>query len=382
MRIAHVTDCYLPRLGGIERQVHDLAVRQSELGHEVEIITSVARSMADDDAALIVHRPAGSRDREPSPIRYGSSISGRDVVLDGQFDVVHLHASTWSPLTYLTAFSTTRAGIPTTLTVHSIWSYATPLFGMADAAMRWGRWPIAWSAVSSTAARPLQRVVGPASEVAILPNGVDTSKWNAPYSSRVPGRVVVATVGRLAERKRPRQFLRMLREARALVPAAIEIEAVIVGAGPLRSTLQRYLDRHEMNRWVRLTGTADHDEIRRLFHDVDIYVAPATLESFGIAALEARCAGLPVIAFAKSGVADFIRHGTEGLLARSDAQMASMIAELATSPSMRGRLRQHNTTTDPASGWSEVIRRCERLYGHAADLVGGRRLDPRCTIRS
>ena len=40
MRIAHVTDCYLPRLGGIEMQVRDLATRQQQAGEDVEIITA------------------------------------------------------------------------------------------------------------------------------------------------------------------------------------------------------------------------------------------------------------------------------------------------------------------------------------------------------
>jgi glycosyltransferase involved in cell wall biosynthesis len=43
MRIAHVTDFYLPRLGGIEMHVRDLAMRQQAAGHEVEVITSSPR---------------------------------------------------------------------------------------------------------------------------------------------------------------------------------------------------------------------------------------------------------------------------------------------------------------------------------------------------
>ena len=37
MRIALVSDCYPPRLGGIEAQVHDLAGRLVGAGHEVEV---------------------------------------------------------------------------------------------------------------------------------------------------------------------------------------------------------------------------------------------------------------------------------------------------------------------------------------------------------
>ena len=35
-----LTDCYLPRLGGIEVQVHDLATRLVAAGHEVEVFTA------------------------------------------------------------------------------------------------------------------------------------------------------------------------------------------------------------------------------------------------------------------------------------------------------------------------------------------------------
>ena len=43
MRIAHVTDFYLPRLGGIELHVSDLSDRQRAAGHEVEVLTSFSR---------------------------------------------------------------------------------------------------------------------------------------------------------------------------------------------------------------------------------------------------------------------------------------------------------------------------------------------------
>ena len=40
MRIVHISDCYAPRLGGIETQVRALAMRQAEQGHEVHVLTA------------------------------------------------------------------------------------------------------------------------------------------------------------------------------------------------------------------------------------------------------------------------------------------------------------------------------------------------------
>jgi glycosyltransferase involved in cell wall biosynthesis len=368
VKIAHVSDCYLPRLGGIERQVHELATRQQERGDRVEVITSVASAGKNATDDVRVHRPSSSGRRQDD-VRYRSSLSGRDAAIHGGFDLLHIHASTWSPLSYLTLAAATRAGIPTVVTVHSLWSYAERLFQWADSLAGWASWPVVWSAVSPAAAQPLHRVLGPEVPVAILPNGVDAGAWHTSVTPTQSSRVVIATVGRLAERKRPRQLLRMVREAREMVPPGIEIELVIVGDGPLRAALQRSIRRHGMSNWVHLIGRANHERIRDLYSGVDLYVAPARLESFGIAALEARCAGLPVVAHAGSGITSFIRDGKEGLLTSDDREMAAAIAHLVNSPALRARIREHNSTTSPPVSWPAVLEHCELLYKEARRIA-------------
>ncbi|HZV25348.1 MAG TPA: glycosyltransferase family 4 protein [Acidothermaceae bacterium] len=367
MKIAHVTDCYLPRVGGIERQVHQLATRQWVRGDHVEVITSVADA-GHDDSDVLVRRPP-SRTRHLDGIKYSSSLSGRDAAIHGGFDLLHIHVSTWSPLSYLTLAAATDAGIPTVVTVHSLWSYSEPLFRWADRLSGWARWPAVWSAVSQPAAQPLRRALGPDAHVAILPNGIDAGAWRVHAAPRDPNRVVIATVGRLAARKRPKQLLRILRRVRDSVPATIRMELILVGDGPLREALQRTIRRHDMSSWVRLLGPANHEQIRHLYEDVDIYVAPAKLESFGIAALEARCAGLPVIAYAGSGIAGFIRDGHEGLLTHDDGEMAASMVHLATNPSVRAQLRHHNLTTNPPISWAGVLRQCDLLYDEARRIT-------------
>ena len=55
MRILHVTDAYLPRLGGIEMHVHDLAQAQAAAGDDVDIIT-MTRWVFD---AVVKRQPVG-----------------------------------------------------------------------------------------------------------------------------------------------------------------------------------------------------------------------------------------------------------------------------------------------------------------------------------
>jgi glycosyltransferase involved in cell wall biosynthesis len=133
--------------------------------------------------------------------------------------------------------------------------------------------------------------------------------------------------------------------------------------------MERYLDRHGLRGWVDLPGRCSRDEIRELYRRADVFVAPANLESFGIAALEARCAGLPVVAMAHTGIREFVAHGVEGLLASSDADLAAALAQLARSPDLRSRIAEHNRAVVPPMTWDDVLARSDDVYKRAATLL-------------
>ena len=107
---------------------------------------------------------------------------------------------------------------------------------------------------------------------------------------------------------------------------------MIIGEGPERASLEKYLRAHDLTDVVELVGRRTRDEIRTEFARADIFVAPANLESFGIAALEARCAGLPVVAKARTGIREFVANGREGLLAQSDRDMVDQLLRLDPRP--------------------------------------------------
>ncbi len=372
MRIAHVTDCYLPRLGGIEMQVHDLAVRQRRAGHAVEIITATppprcgplpAQETAD------VHR-LKAQISNPASRAVAAGLSAHRVLPADSYDAVHVHCSIMSPLATGAAWAATRNGLPTVVTIHSLWTGLGPLPRLADTWMRLRSWPLAWSAVSEKAAVPIRRMLGPDVPVSVLPNGIEPMSWTVDPLPRDPRRVVVTSVMRLAPRKRPLHLLRMLRRVRDQVAAAIDIQVVIIGEGPERANLERYLRRHRMDGWVSLPGRLDREQIRQTFSWSDLYVAPAELESFGIAALEARCAGLPVVANGRGGVGEFIAHGREGLLADTDAGIVHALTTLIASADLRSAMFRHNLRVAPMLSWQTTLRLADCLYDQAAGIRG------------
>jgi glycosyltransferase involved in cell wall biosynthesis len=218
------------------------------------------------------------------------------------------------------------------------------------------------SAVSDVAARPLRRVLGSAGPVSVLPNGIDVSVWR-PHGPRPDDGVVrYVTAMRLANRKRPVPLMRVMRRVRSLVPAERSIALEVLGDGPDRGSVERYLAEHGMASWVSLPGRVPRSSVRERYASADVYISPARLESFGIAALEARTSGLPVVARSGSGVGEFVSDGVNGFLTDDDESMALALARLASDDALRNQMRRHNLDQLPVQDWPHVAELAEAEY--------------------
>jgi glycosyltransferase involved in cell wall biosynthesis len=360
MRIAHVTDVYLPRLGGVELQVHDLAGRQRAHGHEAFVLTT---TQGDQDHQVPVVR-LGS---DAFTIGVGPYRAVRDhalthILLAYGVDAVHAHVSAFSPLAWAAARTALSSRIPTVVSVHSMWHDIAPLVRQYARWQGAATWPVSWAAVSTAAAAAVQDALD-GTPVAVLPNGIDPAAWLLPRWS-IMGRPTIVSVMRMVRRKRPQALLRTLLALRAR--HAGRFHAVLVGDGPLLPSLRRRVDAAGAGHDITLTGALDRQQIRTLLAGADLYLAPAPRESFGIAALEARSAGLPVVARAGSGVADFIQHDVEGWLVHSDDQLRSTVDGLLADPARLAAVGRHNRGVAPRVHWPAVLDAADALYAGAA----------------
>jgi glycosyltransferase involved in cell wall biosynthesis len=374
MRIVHVTDGYLPRLGGIEMHVHDLATRQRLLGHDTIVITkSAAAGPATRRAAT--DRPAPTRtathadaDTVPTVRLAGGNLSTPAARALAGADVVHCHCSVVSPLAWSAIRRARVLGVPVVATMHSVLP-TSPLLASAMAGAARALGPDAlWTAVSAVAADALAAVVR--RDVEVLPNGVDVAAWT-PRARPAGQLLTLVSVMRLSPRKRALPLVDILAGIRRRMDPAVPIRAVVVGDGPQSQVLQRRLRQRGMADWVQLTGRLDREQIAAHLGSAHVFLAPATLESFGIAALEARSAGVPVVAMRAGGVGDFVRDGVEGLLVDSDQEMAEATSGLLSAPEVLQRIRHHNATTTAGLDWASVLDRCAAVYARAgapADL--------------
>lgn len=369
MRIAHISDCYLPRTGGIETQVRGLARAQAARGDEPRIITATpgaVRSGRDVIDGLAVDRLTVSLPGD-LPVHPRTRAGVRALLEAEPANVAHVHVGATSPFAWGALRAVAELELPTVVTVHSAWG---PLSrgGYRAARSLLVRPHIVVSAVSGMAASFVSEALD--TPVAVLPNALDPGPWRRTTPVvRSEGILRLVTVSRLAPRKRVGPLLKAIARAQVLVGPAMRIEATVIGDGPQRTLAERTARRLGID--VAFTGRLDAAGIREVFARSDVFVQASVRESFGIAALEARAAGLPVIARAQAGTAEFIRVGREGLLAIDDSSLASSIALLATEPALGQRIAAHNVDVPIEQTWEIVCSRAAALYADAGARTPG-----------
>lgn len=382
MRIALLSDCYLPRLGGIEVQVHDLATRLIGCGHEVVVLTATPGphgergGFVDEVDGVAVHRLALKLPFD-LPVNPLAPKVLRQRLAEGGFDVVHVHMGVVSPFAVDCVRVASSMGLPTAVTWHCMLGPFEPVFRAARYVRTWASRGVAMSAVSAVAAAPLQRIIGSAGVVNVLSNGIDVERWSTWPEQDLPRKagvdIHVVSAMRLASRKRPIPLLRMMVRVRELVPAETRLSLEILGEGPDRGRLERFIEAHDLRSWVTLPGRVTRDVVRQTYAAADIYVAPAPLEAFGIAALEARTVGLPVIGRLGSGLEEFVKDGLNGYLAEDDEAMAGSLARLVVDDELRATMTSYNRRTPPEQSWDRILDGAEAEYHRAIALAGSTR---------
>jgi glycosyltransferase involved in cell wall biosynthesis len=372
LRVALVTDWFLPRLGGIELHLDDLARELAAHGHAPAVLTTTPGppSATGIPVRRLPVRLAPRLDLAISPALLRTL---RTELAAGQYDVVHAHISVVSPVGYCGILAARSIGLPLVVTFHSVLLRTVPTLRALDRLFGWSRWPMLVSAVSELVASQARRAAADI-EVRVLSNGIDPAPWQtAAHNVRSADDVVVACTMRLHRKKRPLALLQAFRQARdETLAKGRRLILRIAGDGPERRRMESYIAEHGMQRDVELLGVLPRATLAEIYSNADLFALPTMREAFGLAALEARCAGRPVIAMRAAGATEFLHHGENSLLASDDDEFARHLARLALDDALRTRLAPPDAGLSRYA-WPAVIDAHVACYRRAIEVASSAR---------
>lgn len=365
-KIAIVSDSYLPKVGGLEVHMHDLAHELTLRGHEAHVIC-VAPGGPDREI-FPVHRIPAPLVPRLGCIRNGQSIPVLEELLrSGGYDVVHSHCI-FSPLGHAAAHLARKLQLPSVFTLHSV------LRGVVGVALRaldrlypWSAQPTILTGVSSFVADELRAVTG-RQDIQILLNATRTEDWRLPR--REEQRVV--SVLRFTKRKRPMDLVRMIPQVLRQLPRDKWPIFTLVGDGPERPRVEREVARLGIGAHVEFTGVLPRPQVQKLLARSAVFALPSYLEALPIAIIEARSAGLPVVARTPNGVAEIIEHGEQGYLARDTQEFVSYLVRLLENPELRAKMSAKAQSELDRFTWARSIERHVQIYAQAMERFGAR----------
>ncbi len=180
------------------------------------------------------------------------------------------------------------------------------------------------------------------SSITVIHNCASRSHFRAPAENdsmrkKLAGEasLVVGTVGTLRWEKGHRYLLQAWQQLHADGSIPCDAKLLIVGAGPLESQLRQTA--------AKIPGVVflgRRDDTEEFLRSIDLFVLPSINEGFGIAIVEAMCAGLPIVSTRSGGIPEVIDTGRTGILvAPEDSRaLADAIAKLAGDPQLRNSL--------------------------------------------
>jgi len=397
LRILIVSWEYPPVVvGGLGRHVHHLAVELAAAGHEVVVLSRRPTGTDASTHPTISHVTEGVlvvAVAEDAPhfefgedmlawtlamghamVRAGVSL-GRGGIGDGwQPDVVHAHD--WLVAHPAIALAE-HFDVPLVSTLHATEAgrHSGWLSGRTNRQVHSVEWWLANESdciitCSASMRDEVGDLYGPAlPAISVIRNGIDVSTWT--YRDRQPnsGPARLLFVGRLEYEKGVQDAIAALPKIRRSHPGTT---LVVAGEGTQFEWLREQARVHRVARSVTFLGTLDHTELLGWLHGADAIVLPSRYEPFGIIALEAAAAGIPLVASTAGGLGEAVVDGVTGLSFHPGdvTGLVSAVRETLDDPAaaqQRARAARARLTDD--FDWGRVAEETAQVYAGAKRRV-------------
>lgn len=302
MKICFIAPNYPPNTGGGGLVIQHLAAELLKKGHEVHVITSrVTGTVAEcDESGIFVHRvspsPYPDIDSKNVKMRYLKIFAfywkTEMIISKIKPDVVHSNDITHSVSGYVAKLF---LKIPYTIGIHSSLDDMGPTLPLL-LKKYWYKLPYIKCAseifvLNEQFKESVLSLLG--KEPVLIPNGVDINVFS-PVSLRenISKDPRLLCIANLSEEKGIQNLLCAMKKVCSKYPNAL---LTIIGDGPLRESLENYVNNESLCDNIIFEGFVSHDKVHDYFLKTDIYVQSSIHEAFSLAILEAAASGIPLV---------------------------------------------------------------------------------------
>jgi glycosyltransferase involved in cell wall biosynthesis len=152
----------------------------------------------------------------------------------------------------------------------------------------------------------------PDTQIQVIPDGLELSRFSPSPRSTSPEHVRILTVGRMIPRKGFQFLIRALPQV--IQHATCDFEIELVGDGPYRTELVKLADALGVSHKIHFTGSVPYAALPQKYSQADIFTLCSSAEGMPLVVLEAMGSGLPIVASRVQGIEDLVGVGENGVL--------------------------------------------------------------------
>lgn len=173
--------------------------------------------------------------------------------------------------------------------------------------------------------------------ITVIPFGVDVHRFEALPSRAQDAGPVVGVIKHLEGRYGLHHWVRAMPR---VLDRFSRVRFVIVGEGPLESELKGLAAQLGVADRIDWLGRIPNAEVAGQLAKMDVFVMPSLVEAFGVSAVEALAAGVPVVFSDLPGATEAVTHQVDGLAVppADSAALADAVCRLLGDDDLRRRM--------------------------------------------